>query len=196
VKFVDVACRARLFARDLFAKRSHLVATHARHLLRNEDGDALTSLFSMATAMPVAVGFSFLTMQLFQSSYHRDMVDHGASIAADALTKSLCSNSKDFGGVPRGVFAGNRQQYVETRVRSQLALVAPQDKCRVSAKPGKSLATTPDPGSLPMDVEVSCDAPCTFPFAAQILCDGSPRHLTLTASQSAVAMGCDAGEGW
>ena len=38
--------------------------------------------------------------------------------------------------------------------------------------------------------------PCTFPFAAQILCDGSPRHLTLTASQTAVAMGCDAGEVW
>lgn len=172
------------------------VERRLRHLLRDERGSALTNLFSMATAMPVAVGFSFLTMQLFQSSYHRDMVDHGASIAADALTKSLCSNSKDFGGVPRGAFAGARRQYVEDRVRSRLSLVVPGEKCRVNVKPPKATSVTPDPGSIPMDVEVSCDAPCSFPFAAQVLCTGSPRHLTLTASQTAVAMGCDAGEGW
>lgn len=167
-----------------------------RRLLRDEGGSALTNLFSMASAMPVAIGFSFLTMQLFQSSYHRDMVDHAASIASDAVTKSLCSNSKDFGGVPRGVFAGGRQVYVEEQVRSRLSQYVPNDKCRVLVKPAKATAMTTDLGSLPMDVEVTCDAPCNFPFAAQVLCTGSPRHLTLSASRTAVPMGCDAGEGW
>lgn len=167
-----------------------------RRLLRDEGGSALTNLFSMATAMPVAVGFSFLTMQIFQSSHHRDMIDHAASIAADSVTKSLCSNSKDFGGVPRGVYAGGRQLYVEQQVRSRLAQYVANDKCRVSVKPSKASATSADFGSLPMDVEVSCDAPCNFPFAAQLLCTGSPRHLKLTATRTAVPMGCDAGEGW
>lgn len=173
-----------------------VVRRRVRDLARDEHGSAVTNVLSMATAMPVAVGFSFLTMQLFQSSYHRDMVDHAASVAADAMTKSLCSNTDKFGGTPRGAYTGARQAYVEERVRSQMAQVGSKDKWRITAKPGTSAATTPDLGSMPMDVEVAFDAPCSFPFAAQILCEGSPRHLSLKASQSAVAMGCDAGEEW
>lgn len=169
-----------------------------KRLVRDEEGaaSALTNVLMLITVAPVGVGMSLVTMQLFQSSHHRDMIDHMASVAADSLTKSLCSNSKDFGGVPRGVFAGPRQTYVENQVRSRLSLAVPNEKCQVATKPAAGQATTPDPGSISMLVEISCDAPCSVPFGAQVMCNGSPRHLTLTASQTAVAMGCDAGEGW
>ena len=52
---------------------------------------------------------------------------------------------------------------------------------------------TADPGKKQMDVSVACEIPCNIPFAAQILCKGSPSHVSFEAKQQATATGCDSG---
>lgn len=163
-------------------------------LARDDRGGAMENLSSTTMSWYVMFSVFLMNVQLGQSYHQRDMVDHATSVAADTVTKTLCADAKDFGGVPLGQYAGDRAKAVNKAVEPILGLVAPKDACRVSVKP-KGGAGAADPANKAMDVEISCEIPCNIPLAAQIMCKGSPAHVSFEAKQTAIATGCDSGEG-
>jgi hypothetical protein len=168
-------------------------ATLAR-LARDDRGGALENLSSTTMSWYVLFSVFLMNVQLGQSHHQRDMVDHAASVAADTVTKTLCADAKDYGGVPEGQYAGARAAAVNQAVEPILGLVAPAGACHVTVKP-KGAGAGGDPGAKEMDVEISCEIPCNVPLAAQVMCQGTPAHVSLDAKQKAVATGCDSGKG-
>ncbi|MBS2015305.1 MAG: hypothetical protein JST00_20630 [Deltaproteobacteria bacterium] len=151
---------------------------------------AAANVLTTTVSWSVLFGVFLMNLELGRAAHQRDMVDHAAAVAADTVTKTLCASAKDYAGMPEGAYGGAREAAVWKAVGPRLDLVAPPGACRIRATPaGPSL----DPGVREMSVEVSCEIPCRIPFAAEIMCHGSPRSLTFKASQRAVAMGCDAG---
>lgn len=165
-------------------KRAAMLA----RLLRDERGGGLENVMSTSVSWFLMFGVFLMNVQLGQSAHQRDMVDHAASVAADTVTKSLCADAKDYGGAPIGTYVGARERAVNASVKPMLDLVAPADACQVRVKPA---GANTDPGKREMDVDVRCEIPCKVPFAAQVMCEGSPRHVTFQSKQRAVAMGCD-----
>jgi hypothetical protein len=147
------------------------------------------TFFSTSVSWTLVFGGFLMMTQLGQNTHQRDVLDHATSVAADTVTKTLCADAKDYGGVPLGTYAGARAQAVTSAVDPLLSLVAPKNACKVNVKP--TAAGTADPGSRPMDVEIACEIPCKVPFAAQVMCSGWPGHVNFTAKQTAMAMGCD-----
>lgn len=147
----------------------------------------------MSMSWYVVFGVFLMTVQLGQSAHQRDIVDHAASVAADTLTKTLCADARDYGGTPLGTYAGERARAVKAAVDPLLALAAPKDACRIDVRPNAEAASA-DPAARPMELAITCTIPCSVPFAAQAMCEGWPGHVTFQAKQTAVAMGCDAGE--
>lgn len=157
---------------------------------------ALENGFSMSTSWYALFSVFLMNVQLGQNYHQRDMVDHAAAVAADTVTKTLCADAKDFGGVPQGQYSGAREKAVKEATSPILDLVAPGDACKVSAKSagGAGVGGGHD-GNKQMDVSVNCEIPCSVPFAAQIMCEGGPgkSHVKFEAKQRATATGCDSG---
>lgn len=170
----------------------------ARLVIRDDRGGALENGFSMSTSWFALFSVFLMNVQLGQNYHQRDMVDHAASVAADSVTKTLCADAKDYGGVPQGQYTGARKKAVDDATKPILGLVAGDSDCKVSASSaggeGSDLAGVADPGRKPMDVSVRCEIPCKVPFAAQIMC-GAGSKITLESKQKATATGCDSGGG-
>jgi hypothetical protein len=157
---------------------------------------ALENGFSMSTSWYALFSVFLMNVQLGQNYHQRDMVDHAAAVAADTVTKTLCADTKDYGGVPQGQYSGAREKAVKDATSPILDLVAPKNACKVSAKSGGAAGGSAD-GKKQMDVSVNCEIPCNVPFAAQIMCKGGPgkSHVNFEAKQKATATGCDSGSG-
>lgn len=149
------------------------------------------NVLSTTVSWSVLFGVFLMNVQLTQAAHQRDMVDHATAVAADTVTKTLCASAKDFGGRPEGAYGGARELAVWKATEPLLGLVAPAGACRIRVTPAAAVSI--DPGAREMNVEVSCDIPCRIPFAAEVMCHGSPSKLSFKGTQRAVAMGCDAG---
>jgi hypothetical protein len=154
-----------------------------------------TNALSLAASLLFASGLSLLPMQLYNLWNQNDMARHAAVAAADALTKSMCSNSTDFGMTARGDLSGPRREYVDGKMRRSMAL---GDKCRALMTPSATTIPSTDFGSISMDVEVQCRLQCNILLFAVGRCDGegSERYIDVSNTRVSVPMGCDAGEVW
>jgi len=160
--------------------------------LSDTQGSGISNMFSFAPTWFIVSGVFLMNVQLSRNYVQRDMVDHAAAIAADTASKTICADARDFGGAPQGEFTGGRAAAIRASVEPVLGLVSNSNQtCQVTA--------TPKPGSTPgareTEVEVRCEFPCELPLAAQMMCTGSPRHVTFVAKQKTVAMGCDMNDG-
>jgi len=105
------------------------------------------------------------------------MVDHATAIAADIASKTYCQKQ---GPAP--------QQAITAAIQPLMQLASSANNpCTVKATPSGGGG---DPGSVPLDVEITCTFPCTVPFASKFMCQGG--NVNFTATQTTVAMGCDA----
>ncbi len=168
-----------------------------RWLLRDERGGMLENISSMSMSWYALFSVFLMNVQLGQGYHQRDMVDHAASVAADTVTKTLCADAEDYGGTPPGEYKGDREKAVNKAVEPLLGLVAPKDACKVKATAaggGSGGGASAGDGKKEMDVTVSCEIPCSIPLAAQVMCSGSPPHISFEAKQKATATGCDSGK--
>lgn len=151
------------------------------------------NIASTAVSWTTLFSVFMMNVQLGQNYHQRDQVDHAAAVAGDTLTKTLCADAKDYGGVAPGEYAGARKQAVERAVKPLLGLVAPEGACKVNAKSasGGASAAGADPGRKDMDLSVSCEIPCRIPVAAQVMCRNG--QVSFEAKQKATATGCDSG---
>jgi hypothetical protein len=164
-----------------------------RRVLRDDRGGAMENLGSMSISWYVMFSVFLMNVQLGQSYHQRDMVDHAASVAADTVTKTLCADAKDYGGVAPGNYQGARKQAVDDAVSPILGLVAPKDACKLDVKNSSTAGGGGDPGKKDMSVGIACEIPCRVPFAAQVMCKGSPRHVSFQSKRAATVTGCDSG---
>jgi hypothetical protein len=155
-------------------------------LLLDTSGDFVTNGLSFSPTWLVVFGVFLMNVQLGRNYEQRDMVDHAAALAADAVMKNACDNSA---GAPSGTLSGATLDAVDKAVVPLFDLVSSaKNPCRVTARPTDSGLSTS--GAREIDVEVTCRFPCTVPFASALMCtDG---HVTYTSKQKTVAMGCDA----
>lgn len=165
----------------------------AVRLARDERGGLLENVSSLSLSWFAMFSVFLMNVQLGQSYHQRDLVDHAASVAADAAAKTLCADPKDFDGVARGDYRGARARAVESAARPILDLAATSDACHVTARPKAAAEAASGGGTKEIEVQVDCEIPCRIPLAAQAMCSGSPAHVTFQAKQKAVAMGCDGG---
>jgi len=163
-----------------------------QRFLSDTNGSGISNMFSFAPTWFIVSGVFLMNVQLSRNYMQRDMVDHAAAIAADTAMKTICADARDVGAASQGEFTGGRASAIRASVEPVLGLVSKDDNtCRVTARP-KPGGT---PGSRQVEVEVHCEFPCDLPFAAQMMCSGSPRHVTFEAKQTTVAMGCDMRDG-
>jgi hypothetical protein len=153
-------------------------------------GDLIATTMSLAMSMFVVSGIFLLNTQLNKAYIQRDMVDHAAALAADAANKVLCANSSATGGDALGSTTGSRADTVRNAVQPLLNLVAAQDQCKIEYLQGDSPVSQVQPDQQ-LDVQVTCTIPCSVPFAAARMCNGSPPSLTYKAKQSIQPVGCD-----
>ncbi len=166
------------------------LAEHARRLGRDDRGELISTTMSLTVSMFVVSGIFLLNTQLNKAYIQRDMVDHAAALAADAANKILCANSSAVGGDSLGSTTGSRADAVKAAVQPVLNLVAEQDQCKIEYLQGDSPVTKVEPDQQ-LDVQVTCTIPCSVPFAAAHMCQGSPPSLTYQAKQSIQPVGCD-----
>lgn len=134
-----------------------------------------------------------MNMQLGRNYIQRDMVDHATAVAADSTMKTLCADSKDYGGVPLGEYKGARATAIRDSIEPLIGLVSSsRDACKLNVREG---AGGTAPGTRAVEVELRCDFPCNIPIAADLMCSGSPKRVVFVAKRSTVAMGCDVNEG-
>lgn len=154
----------------------------ARGLLRDTSGNAITEALSFSPTWFVVFGVFLMNVQLGRNYEQRDMVDHAASLAADAVMKNVCDSAD-------GTLTGASLQSVDASVQPLFQLVSSaKNPCRVTATPtGEESSVS---GARPLEVEVTCRFPCTIPVASAVMCTGG--FVTFTARQKTVAMGCDA----
>ncbi|WP_394847129.1 hypothetical protein LZC95_06625 [Pendulispora brunnea] len=171
-----------------------------QRFLSDTNGSGISNMFSFAPTWFIVSGVFLMNVQLSRNYMQRDMVDHAAAIAADTAMKTICADARDFGGASQGEFTGGRASAIRASVEPVLGLVAQgqasalskdDQTCKVTARPVHGGI----PGSRQVEVEVRCEFPCDLPFAAQMMCSGSPRHVTFAAKQTTVAMGCDMRDG-
>jgi hypothetical protein len=164
----------------------------ARRLLRDQRGSAMTQLLSLSPTWFIVFGVFLMNAQLGRNYVQRDVVDHATALAADATMKTLCADARDFGGAPAGQLTGARADAVRASIDPVLSLVSSSQGCKVDAR---TLGPGEASGTRQVEVEVTCDFSCDIPFAAHVMCSGSPPHVTFTARQTTVAAGCDEDEG-
>ncbi|WP_394822990.1 hypothetical protein [Pendulispora albinea] len=163
-----------------------------RRFLSDTRGSGVSNMFSAAPTWFVVFGVFLMNVQLSRNYVQRDMVDHATAIAADTASKVMCADARDFGGAPQGSFTGGRADAIRSSVDPVLGLVSKGSQvCNVEATP-KGSST---PGAREIDVKIRCEFPCELPFAAQLMCSGSPKHVTFEGKQTTVAMGCDMKDG-
>ncbi|WP_394836794.1 hypothetical protein LVJ94_07785 [Pendulispora rubella] len=163
-----------------------------QRFLSDTNGSGVSNMFAFAPTWFIVSGVFLMNVQLSRNYMQRDMVDHAAAIAADTAMKTICADGRDFGGASQGEFTGGRASAIRASVDPVLGLASNDAQtCQVTARP-KHGGT---PGSRQVEVEVRCEFPCDLPFAAQMMCSGSPRHVTFVAKQTTVAMGCDMRDG-
>jgi hypothetical protein len=157
-------------------KRTHRRAVE--RFLRDESGNAITELLAFSPTWFIIFGVFLMNIQLARNCVQRDVVDHAAAIAADIASKTYCQKQ---GATPQGAM---------TAAITPLAQMASSanNACTVKATPSGEGGS--NPGSVQLDVEVSCKFPCTIPIASQFMCTGG--NVSFTAKQTTVAMGCDA----
>jgi hypothetical protein len=164
-----------------------------KNLWTDTEGSAATSFMSLAPTWFVVFSVFLMNVQLSRNYVQRDVVDHAASLAADAAMKVACADAQDYGGSSAGDLSGERLDAVNASIQNVLSLVSSGGKeCHVSGRPSAGSGAS---GGRTIDVEVTCDFACTIPIAAQVMCSGSPPHVTFSAHQTAVAMGCDESDG-
>jgi hypothetical protein len=174
------------------ANAAHAIA----RLLRDTRGSASTQLLSFSPTWFVVFGVFMMNVQLVRSSVQRDMVDHATALAADATMKTLCADGQDFGGAAAGELTGARADAVRASIEPVLGLVSSDTKrCRVTTRPTQGGAGSSASGARAVEVELTCEFPCEIPIAAHVMCSGSPPHVTFSAKQTTVAMGCDTQDG-
>jgi len=149
-----------------------------RRLLRDESGNAITELLAFSPTWLIVFGVFLMNVQLGRNCVQRDVVDHATALAADVASKTYCQKQ---GPAPQAAMTTTIAPLVE------LASSA-NNPCTVKATPSSSGGG--DPGSVPLDVEVTCTFPCTVPFASYFMCQGG--NVSFKAKQTTVAMGCDA----
>lgn len=160
-------------------------------LLRDQRGGAMTTMLSLSPTWLVVFGVFLMNAQLGRNYVQRDVVDHATALAADATTKTLCADASDFGGAPAGQLTGARADAVRASIEPVLSLVSSSQGCHVDAR---TLGQGEASGTRQVDVVVTCDFSCDIPFAAQVMCSGSPPHVTFSRHQTTVAAGCDVDE--
>ncbi len=164
-----------------------------RRLLVDATGSASTQLLSWAPVWFIVLGVFLMNVQLGRNFIQRDMVDHATSVAADTTMKTLCADAVDYGGVPPGEFTGKRASAVRETIAPILRLVSPEtNACRLRVTGNAAPSSA---GTRTVDIELSCEFPCEIPIAAQVMCAGTPRHVTFAAKRTTVAMGCDMADG-
>ncbi len=153
-----------------------------RRFLADVSGNAVTESLSFSPTWFILFGVFLMNVQLGRNYEQRDMVDHAASVAADAVMKNVCDSSD-------GSLSGAALDEVNTAVQPLFQLVSSaKNPCRVTARPsGQSSSVS---GARALDVEVSCRFPCTIPIASAAMCNDG--FVTYSATQKTVAMGCDA----
>ena len=171
--------------------RAVLVALQQLRRLRADTrGELVSTTLSLVVSMFVVSGIFLLNTQLNKAYIQRDMVDHAASLAASAANKILCANSDAVGGDSLGSTTGSRAQTVKNAVQPVLSLVAEPDQCKIEYLQGDAPVTKVQPDQQ-LDVQVTCTIPCSVPFAAARMCEGTPASLTYKAKQSIQPTGCD-----
>ena len=148
-----------------------------RRFLRDESGNAITELLAFSPTWFIVFGVFLMNVQLGKNCVARDMVDHATAIASDIASKTYCQKQ---GPSP--------QQAMTTAIKPLMELASSADNpCTVQATPSSGGGS--DPGSVPLDVKLTCQFPCTVPLASKFMChDGM---VGFTGTQSTVAMGCD-----
>jgi hypothetical protein len=150
----------------------------AARLLHDDAGNAITELLAFSPTWLIVFGVFLMNVQLGRNCVQRDVVDHATAIAADIASKTYCQKQGE-----------SPQQAIASRIQPLLQMASSADNpCTVKTTP--SARGGSDPGSVPLDVEMTCHFPCTIPFASTFMCTGG--QVSLTAKQSTVAMGCDA----
>lgn len=149
--------------------------------LRDTSGNAVTEALSFSPTWFVVFGVFLMNVQLGRNYEQRDMVDHAASLAADAVMKNVCDSAD-------GTLEGQSLAAVNAQVQPLFQLVSSaKNPCKVTATPSGGESSVS--GARPLEVDVTCKFPCTIPFASNLMCTGG--FVTFTAKQRTVAMGCD-----
>ena len=162
--------------KSLLRHRSGKPSTFQR-LLHEESGNVITEMLAFSPTWLIVFGVFLMNVQLGRNCVQRDMVDHATAIAADIASKTYCQKQ------------GTQPQPAMTTAITPLMQLASSanNPCTVKATPSGGGG---DPGSVPLDVEITCTFPCTVPFASKFMCQGG--NVNFTATQTTVAMGCDA----
>jgi hypothetical protein len=157
-----------------------------RRLLRDDSGNAVTEGLSFSPTWFIVFGVFLMNVQLGRTYEQRDMVDHAAAVAADAVMKNVCDTAP---GSAAGSLDGRSMEAVDTAIQPLFELVSSaKNPCRVSAQATGSGSSTS--GGRELEVSVVCRFPCTVPLASRVMCtDG---YVTFSAKQKTIAMGCDA----
>jgi hypothetical protein len=163
-----------------------------KRLFADRSGETKTSLLSTSLLWFLLFGVFLFNTQLNRNYVQRDFVDHATSIAADTAAKTLCADPADFGGSPVGDATGPRLQAIRSSVDKVLSLVSDDaGACKLTLLTADKRPLTRAQPDTDIAVELKCEFPCTLPFAAQIMCSGSPRRVRLEATQITRPMGCD-----
>jgi hypothetical protein len=146
-------------------------------LVRDESGNVITEMLAFSPTWLIVFGVFLMNVQLGRNCVQRDMVDHATAIGADIASKTYCQKQ---GPQP--------QQAITTAIQPLMQLASSANNpCTVQVTP--SGGGGGDSGSVPLDVQITCQFPCTVPFASKFMCQGG--NVNFTATQSTVAMGCD-----
>ena len=146
-------------------------------LAQDEAGHVASELLAFSPTWLIVFGVFLMNVQLGRNAVQRDMVDHSTAIAADIASKTYCQKQ-----------GPQTQPAMTTAIAPLMQLASKADNpCTVQATPSGD--GDGDSGNQQLDVEITCQFPCTVPFASRFMCQNG--NVSFSAKLTTVAMGCD-----